>query len=71
MEPSAAVRAIPMLAGLCAVSLAVSYFGVWVLPQKLGQPPAPQSRRRLALVYMGLLFGALVIYIVLALRGAI
>jgi hypothetical protein len=71
MEPSAAVRSIPMLAALCGLALAVSYFGVWVLPEMIRQPPASRSQRRLALVYMGLLFGALVIYVVLAFRGAI
>jgi hypothetical protein len=71
MEPSAAVRSIPQLVGFCALAIAAAYLGVWVFPAKLGQPPAPPSRRRLALIYMGVLFGALVIYIVLALRGVV
>jgi hypothetical protein len=60
-----------MLVGFCALAIAAAYLGVWVFPEKLGQPPAPQSRRRLALVYMGVLFAAIVIYVVLALRGVI
>jgi len=71
VETSAAIQSIPLLVGMCVLALAAAYLGTWVFPEKLGQPPANESRKRFTLFYMGFIAVAIVVYVVLALTRVI
>ncbi|MDO8964754.1 MAG: hypothetical protein Q7W30_09720 [Coriobacteriia bacterium] len=71
MEQSAAVQSIPLILGLGAIGLIAAYAGVWVIPEKLGQPPTAPQKKRFAMLYMGVMAAAIVAYVVLALLRVI
>lgn len=71
MEPTEAIRSIPLILALGAIGLIAAYAGVWVIPERLGQPPTPPQKKRFAIVYMGIMAVAIAAYVVLALARVI